>query len=176
MEATSHILHKQNKIHHNKALLNQAIASPWIMHHGKTLLQSNHWEGRLKTLALSEIAPQGLALQYKVAQLLMDWDKFGFPTMTGRDWTLEKIQAVINRGPHQSALETEAIAHFKEEVRNKVAEGQAHDVLWDDNKKNHPPQFKVSPVAVIPQKLRTYRLILDTRPVVCPMPGRQRRD
>jgi hypothetical protein len=89
--ATSHILQKQNKIHCNKALLNQAIATQWIKHHGKTLLQTNHWEGRLKTSAQLEIAPQGLALQHKAVQLLMDWEKFGCPTMTGQDWMLEQI-------------------------------------------------------------------------------------
>jgi hypothetical protein len=111
--------------------------------------------------AQSEMAPQGLALQHEAAQLLTDWEKFGCPTMTGWDWTLEQIQAAINHSPHLSALKPEAIAHFKEEVRDKVAKGQACVVLWDDIKANHLPQLKVSPVAAIPHKLHAYHLILD---------------
>jgi hypothetical protein len=107
------------------------------------------------------MAPQGLALHHKAAQLLRDWENFGCPTRTGRDWTLSKIQAAIDRGPHQSTLEPEAIAHFEVEVRDKVEKGQAHVVLWDDIKSNHPRQLKVLPVAGIPHKSRAYRSILD---------------
>jgi hypothetical protein len=107
------------------------------------------------------MAPQGLALQHKVTQLLRDWENFGCPTRTSRDWTLSKIQAAIHRGPHQSALKPEAIAHFKVEVQDKVEKGQACVVLWDDIKLNHPHQFKVLPVAAIPHKSQAHRLILD---------------
>jgi hypothetical protein len=79
----------------------------------------------------------------------------------GRDWTLSEIQLAINRGPHQSALEPEAIAHFKVEVRDKVEKGQARVVIWDDIKSNHPHQLKVSPMVAIPHKSQAYRSILN---------------
>ena len=93
--------------------------------------------------------------------MLADWEKFGCPTQTRHDLTLEEIQGAINRGPHKSVLEPDAIAHFTEEVADKVAKGQACVVLWDDIKDNHPLQLKVSPVAAIQHKLRAYRSILD---------------
>jgi hypothetical protein len=101
MGATAHILRKQNQIHCNEALLNQAIATQWITYHGKILLQIDCWEGRLKTLAQLEMAPQGLALQHEAASLLTDWEKFGCPTRMGQDWTIEEIQATIDQGPHE---------------------------------------------------------------------------
>ena len=107
------------------------------------------------------MAPQGLALQHEAAGILADWESFGCPTQTGRDWSLDEIQAAIDRGPHKSALEPDAIAHFAEEVADKVAKGQARVVLWEDIKENHPRQLKVSPVAAIPHKSRAYRSILD---------------
>ncbi len=88
-------------------------------------------------------------MQHNAAQLLRDWENFGCPTWTGRDWNLSKIQAASDRGPHQSALEPEAIPHFEVEVRDKVAKGQARVVLWDSIKGNHPHQLKVLPVAAI---------------------------
>jgi len=88
------------------------------------------------------MAPQGLALQHEVADLLTDWEKFGCPTQTGRDWSLAEIQAAIDRGPHKSAIEPDAIANVVEnEVDNKVVKGQVRAVLWDDIKDNHPGQL-----------------------------------
>ena len=107
------------------------------------------------------MAPQRLALQHEAAGLLSEWESFGCPTNTGRDWTLDEIQAAIDRGPHQSALEPAAIKHFTEEVRDKVEKGQARVVLWDEIKGSHPRQLKVSPVAAIPHKSRAYRSTLD---------------
>jgi hypothetical protein len=87
--------------------------------------------------------------------------------MTGWDLTLEHIQAAINQSPHQLALKPEAIAHFEEGVRDKVAKWQAHVVLWENTKENHLPQLTVSLVAAIPRKLRAYCSILDLLFALC---------
>ena len=104
---------------------------------------------------------QGLALRHEAANILSDWAQFSCPTCTGRDWSLTEIEAAIARGPHQSALEPDALAHFEEEVTTKVNRGQARVVLWDDIRGNHPRQLKASPVAAIPHKLCAYLSILD---------------
>ncbi len=95
------------------------------------------------------MAPQGLALKHKAAELLSDWETFGCPTRTGRDWTLGEIQAAIDHGTHKSALKPDAIMHFKAKVGDKVAKGQARVVLWDNIKNDHPRQLKVLPVLAI---------------------------
>ena len=107
------------------------------------------------------MAPQGPTQKHEAAELLTDWERFGCPTKTGRDWTLAEIQAAIDRGPHKSALEPDAIKHFADEVTDKVAKGQVRVILWDDIKDNCPHQLKVSPVAAIPHKSQAYRSILD---------------
>ena len=109
------------------------------------------------------MAPQGLAPTHEAAELLNDWENLGCPTKTGREGTIGEIQAAINRGPHKSALEPDAIANIVEkEVDNKVVKGQVRAVLWDDIKDNHPGQLTgVSSVAAIPHKSRAYRSILD---------------
>jgi hypothetical protein len=53
------------------------------------------------------------------------------------------------------------VAQLQGEVREKVANGQARVVLWDEIKGNPPPQLKISPVAMIPHKSRQFRAILD---------------
>ncbi len=80
---------------------------------------------------------------------------------------MSEIEAAIERGPHQSAMEPDALEHFAEEVSNKVNRGQARVVLWDNIKSNHPRHLKVSPVAVIPHKSRAYRSILDLSFKLC---------
>ena len=107
------------------------------------------------------MAPQGLALHHEAAGVLAEWEKMGCPTCTGRDWTLVEVQAAIDWGPHQSALEPDALRHFADKVKDKVEKGQARVVLWEDIKRNHPRQLKVSPVAAIPHKSQEYRSILD---------------
>ena len=67
----------------------------------------------------------------------------------------------VERGPHQSALDPEAMKYFEKEVLDKVAQGQARLVNWDDIKHDPPPQLKVSPIALIPHKSRMFRAILD---------------
>jgi hypothetical protein len=133
----------------------------WEKHNRATILPRDHWDQLEKTSAITKMVPRGLALKHKAAELLADWEQFGCPTQTGRDWTLNEIQAAINHGPHKSALEPDAIAHFEEEVKDKVAKGQACMVLWDNIKHNHPRQLKVLSVAAIPHKSRAYRAILD---------------
>ena len=159
--ATTPQLRKQNKHHRQETLLTQPITSQWQRHQGSTLLDDDHWVKRIKMSADSEMAPQGLALKHEAATILKDWEQFGCPTATGSDWTTTQIQAAINRGPHKSALEPDALEHFATEVANKVAKGQARVVLWDDIKHDHPKQLKISPVAAIPHKSRAYRSILD---------------
>ncbi len=71
------------------------------------------------------------------------------------------MAAAIERGPHESALTPEAIAHFGVEVAEKVKTGQATVVDWEDIRHNPSEQLKISPIAAIPHKSKAYRSILD---------------
>ena len=144
-----------------KTLREQPINGQWKKHRGATILPDELRRNRLKILEAKEIAPQGLAPKHEAAELLNDWENIGCPTNTGREGTIGEIQAAINRGPHKSALEPDAIANFVEkEVDTKVVKGQVRAVLWDDIMDNHPGQLTVSSVAAIPHKSRAYRSIL----------------
>ena len=166
--ATTPMLRKQNKIHRNKRLLEQPVASQWHLHAEDTLLPQEYWDQRTKTSALREMAPQGLALKHEAANIIREWEHFGCPTAAGWDWTLAEIQAAIDLGPHKLALKPDAIKHFAEEVADKVAKGQARVVFWDDIKANHPQHLKVgrdfTQVQGIP---------LNPRPILCTTARRQ---
>ena len=86
----------------------------------------------------------------------MEWSQYRCPTNTGRPWSTAEMEAAIARGPHKSALSPEALAHFAEEVREKVAAGQAKLILWDDIKHCPPTQLKISPIAAVPHKSKPF--------------------
>ena len=80
---------------------------------------------------------------------------------TGKAWTVGQMQAAIDRGPHVSALVPDAMAQLDIEVQEKVANGQARIVKWNDIRHDPPIQLKISPVAMVPHNSRPYRAILD---------------
>jgi hypothetical protein len=77
----------------------------------------------------------------------------------------------VARGPHQSSLSPEAIAHFTIESKGKVRVGQAKLVIWDNIKDNPPLQLKVSPIAAIPHKSKAFHSILDLSFCLCLING-----
>jgi hypothetical protein len=109
---TTEDLRKQNKQQRIETLLWQPMESQWTIHRGFNFLPHDVWSQQQQIDITSQMAPQWLALRHEAAGPLLEWESFGCPTNTGPDWTLEEIQAAINRGPHQSALEPEAIKHF----------------------------------------------------------------
>ena len=96
--------------------------------------------------------PSGEALQHPAAELLLEYATKGCPVNTGKEWTLDQLEAAIARGPHSSALVLEAIEQHTAELQDKIEKGQARVVLWEDLKKDMPPALKISPFAMIPHK------------------------
>ena len=65
------------------------------------------------------------------------------------------------RGPNDSAVSEEAISYFAAEAKEKVALNQAHLLYYESFKGDFPTKIKVSPIAVIPQKSKEFRSIMD---------------
>ena len=82
----------------------------------------------------------------------------GCPVDVNRTWTLEELDAAVERGPHASALEPDAIDQIQEEAREKESQGFAKVHKWEDLRANlaKHPQLKISPLAMIPHKSRRY--------------------
>jgi hypothetical protein len=67
----------------------------------------------------------------------------------------------VARGPHCSALLSEAIAHFAAKAAEKVQKNQARLVQWDTIKDDPLKELKILPIAAIPHKSKDFRWILD---------------
>jgi len=102
------------------------------------------------------------AIQYHPAfDMLMGYATAGCPVDCGPEWSLEHIHAAVARGPHISAKSPETAASICAEMLEKVAQGYARIIRWDDIKDNLPKNIKISPIAAIPHKSRLFRTILD---------------
>jgi len=85
----------------------------------------------------------------------------GCPVDCGPSWEKEHLEAAIQRGPHISAKSEEAARCLREEAMEKVAQGEAEVLSWDDIKNSPHPNLKVSPLAAVPHKSRMFQAILD---------------
>ena len=143
-----------------ETLREQPINGQWKKHRGATILPDELWRNRLNIREAKEWHRRDSPPHTRRWNCSMTGKTLGAPPRLGEKGRSEK-KAAINRGPHKSALEPDAIANFVEkEVDNKVVKGQVRAVLWDDIKDNHPGQLQVSSVAAIPHKSRAYRSIL----------------
>ena len=103
----------------------------------------------------------GLAVHHPTYETILDYATGGYPVNTRRNWTKEEIHAEVMGGPHKSAFADEAIAHFSDEAKGKVASNRARLVLYDEIKGNITTQMKVSPIDATPHKSKAFILILD---------------
>lgn len=75
---------------------------------------------------------------------------------------MEMLEAVIEKGSHHSALQPNAAGQLHHEgTLEKVAQGYARLVTWEEIENNLPINLKISPIAAIPHKSHSYHMILD---------------
>jgi hypothetical protein len=151
-------LRRENKNRRIEKQETQPETSYWSTHKGQFELPvpkqaPKKWVG--------EMCPRNLALYHPAAAKLLQYATGGCPANTGKPWSREEMQAAIDRGPHISAMDPDAMKQLATEVNEKVKKGQAKLVLWDDIKNDPPPELKISPIAMIPHKSRQFRAILD---------------
>jgi hypothetical protein len=129
-----------------------------------------------KPKATSLLQPTPLViLGHPFGETLEQW-RTGVPVNCGAAWSMEAIDAAVARGPHITALLDEAIAVVHEDIAYQVKAGFSEVMYWDELQDSLPPQFKISPVAVVPQVGRRGRIILDLSfPVYVSKPGSRRK-
>lgn len=106
----------------------------------------NNKKKLMRLMKLSALA----AMSHPFGKELATWDK-GVAADCGEEWSREAIDLAMARGPHPTATAADAIALVHEDVECQVKVGFTEVVFWDETKDDLPANFKVSPVAVIPQ-------------------------
>ena len=105
--------------------------------------------------------PSKHAKDHPATPILEEYAKSGCPVDCGPDWTMEQIQSALEYGAHPTAKLPEALKCLIKEAEEKEKEGFVHIVRWGDIKSSLHNKFKLSPVAMIPHKSRSFRAILD---------------
>ncbi len=113
-------------------------------------------QGKLTSL----MQPQPLAEVQPFTPTLRKWQQ-GIPVDCGLDWDRSVIEAAIECGPHPMARTPESIALFTEDIEYQIKAGFCRVFPWEELKHCLPANFKISPVAVVPQVGRWGRIILD---------------
>jgi hypothetical protein len=118
-----------------------------------------------KSIAKSLMQPQSLARRLLPAELyetLIRYSTSGVPTECGPDWPSEAIEVARATGPHVSALTPENMALVWDEVLYQVEAGFVELILESELfRAGGPSNMKISRLAVVPQKNRRGRLILN---------------
>ncbi len=103
-------------------------------------------QGELTSL----MQPQPLAEVHPFAPTLWKWQQ-GIPVDCGPDWEKSVIEAAVNPGPHPTAQMPESIALFVKDIEYQIKAGFCRVFFWEELKRRLPTNFKISPVAVVPQ-------------------------
>ena len=151
-------LRRENRQHRRKRQRDQAQPEWWTTHTGR--FKEPEKKQRMPAYR-NNMCPNGLALHHPAAPTLEQYAESGCPTNTGAPWSREQMQTAIDRGPHISALVPDAMAQLDLEIAEKVKNGQARIIRWNDIRDNPPAQLKISRVAMVAHKSRPYRAILD---------------
>jgi hypothetical protein len=106
------------------------------------------------------MSPSACVSFHPFAETLAEWET-GVPVDCGAPWAWETITAAVEKGAHKSATTKESIALIAEDVAYQVKAGYAEIVSWDELCRRRPTNLKVSPLAVVPQRDRRGRMILD---------------
>jgi hypothetical protein len=110
-------LKRENKARRIEKQANQVEGTYWSNHKGKFSIPVP--KQGLQTW-VGEMCPQNLALYHPAAAKLLDFATGGCPANTGRPWTKAEMEAAIERGPHISAMDPDAMAQLQQEVADKV--------------------------------------------------------
>jgi len=94
-------------------------------------------------------------------QILFEYAMEGCLLDCGESWSKEHLEAVVNHRPHISAKSLEAAACLRQEALEKVAQGEAKIIKWENMKNTPYPNLKILPLTAIVHKSRLYWAILD---------------
>merc|ERR1711966_233559 len=65
------------------------------------------------------MCPRLRALEHPAASLLKEYASQGCPVDVGRNWTAKELKSAVEKGPHSSLLEPDAIEQIQIEAREK---------------------------------------------------------
>ena len=99
---------------------------------------------------ISLMQPQPLADVHPFVPTLHGWQE-GIAADCGDDWEWDVIEETVAWGAHPTACTDDAFSLFADDISYQEKAGLCKVMLWEDQKKLHPKNLKISPVAVVLQ-------------------------
>jgi hypothetical protein len=115
----------------------------------KDLHPTNQAQGETTSL----MQPQAHMDGHPFAPTLHEWSDVGYPVDCGPDWAWETIEAAVQRGPHKSAMDPENRETVGDGIAYQVKAGFCKIYSWKEIQRLKPRRLKISPMAVVPQKI-----------------------
>jgi hypothetical protein len=103
-------------------------AVSWILHDMEAMTKGkslNERQSKYQNIFKGLMTPPGPALDHPAAPLLLEMATLGCMADVGKGWTMEMLEAAIEKGLHPSAMEPDAAGQLREETLEKVAQGKA---------------------------------------------------
>lgn len=142
--------------------VNQEPVDHWLRYKGNFQLPTGLEMGKRPVDEyVGQMCPAGLALHHPAAATLLEYATQGCPCKAGRHWTISEMEEAIEKGPHVSAMDPEAMQQYQDEVKTKLEKGKVQLIAWDSIKHDPPKELKISPLAMAPHKSKKFRPILD---------------
>ena len=113
-----------------------------------------------KTHNVRLMLPSACVDFHAFAETLGEWET-GVPVDCGAEWSWDTVVAAVEQGAHKSATSPESIALVAKHIAYQVKAGYATIVPWEEVCQLRPPNLKISPLAVVPQRNQRGRMILD---------------
>jgi len=118
-------------------------------------------QSKYETVFHGRMRPDPCIAHHPAYATLFRYTTEGCPVNCGEPWSREHLEAAIQQGPHISAKSPEAAACLRQEAFEKVEQGEAEIIKWDDIKDAPHKNLKISPLAAVPHKSCQFRAILD---------------
>jgi len=91
----------------------------------------------------------------------------GCPVDCGPSWSQEHLEAAILCRPHILAKSADGARCLQEEAMEKVVQGEAEVIKWNEIKENLHPNLKILPLVAVPHKSCMFHAILDLSFQLC---------
>jgi len=105
--------------------------------------------------------PDSSMQHYPAFAILWQYATKGFPVDGGSSWSKKHLEAVIYRGPHPYAKSKESARCLHKQAMEKVEQGEAKNLNWEDIQDYPHPDLKISLLAAVPHKSRMFQAILN---------------
>ena len=107
------------------------------------------------------VQPRVIALLHDTSELIDAYSQDGYSTGCGEDWAVDQMEAALQIRTYPSSDTEDAMKALHNETRGKVVNGYAKIIRYGELEKTFRQRYKISPMAMIPHKSRSYHKSFD---------------